>query len=264
MATTVTNGLNLASQRIINLGTPTADADAVTKSYVDSVARGLDWKASARVASTGNLTLAAPGATIDGVTMASGDRVLLKDQTAPAENGLYSWVGASSTLTRTTDADSNAEVTSGLAVSITEGTVSNDRVYILTTPDPIVLGTTSLLFSQLGGGGGTYVAGNGLDETPAGTFNVGAGTGIVVAADTVAIDPNIVMRRLAANIGDGVLTSITVTHNFGTRDVQVEVYSTSSPWDSQICDVTRPNVNDVTLGFATAPATGAIRVVVIG
>lgn len=262
MATKVTNGLDLLNQRIVNLGTPSVDGDAANKSYVDAVARGLDWKASVRVASTGNVSLATPGTTIDGVTLASGDRVLLKDQTAGLTNGIYTWSGASAALVRATDADVSAEVTSGMAVSVTEGTINNDRVYILTTSDPIVLDTTVLTLSQLGGGGGTYVAGNGLTESPAGTFNVGAGTGITVAADSVAIDPNVVMRRFAANVGGA--TAVTVTHGFGTRDVTVEVYTNATPWDSVICDVTRPNTNDVTLTFASAPAAAAYRVVVVG
>lgn len=264
MAVKLTNGADLQSQRIINLGTPSSDADAATKAYVDSVARGLDWKASVRAASTGNIVLSGPGATIDGVTMAANDRFLAKDQTTGSQNGIYVWNGAAVAATRATDADSDAEVTSGLAVTITEGTANGDEVWILTTNDPITLDTTALVFSQLGGGGSAYVAGNGLTESPAGTFNVGAGTGITVSADAVAVDTNVVMRRFAANIGDGAATAITISHNFGTRDVAVEVYLNSTPWESVICDVTRPNTNDVSLTFATAPAAAAYRAVVIG
>jgi hypothetical protein len=264
MATSVTNGLDLKSQRITNLGTPSADADAAPKSYVDSVARGLDWKDSVRAASTGNITLTGPGTTIDGVTMAANDRFLAKNQTTGSANGIYVWNGAAVAATRAVDADSNAEVTSGMAVTSTEGTVNNDRVWVLTTNDPITLGTTALVFAQLGGGGGTYVAGNGMTESPAGTFNVGAGTGIVVAATTVAIDTAVVARKYAANIGDGAATVITVTHNLGTFDVSVDVFLNSGVKADEIADVDRPSVNTVRVSFATAPAAGAYRVVVIG
>ena len=264
MTIKVSNGLDLQNQRIQNIGDPSSAQDAASKNYVDNVARGLDWKQSVRAASTGNLNLASPGASIDGVSMSSGDRFLAKDQSTGSQNGIYVWNGAASAATRAVDADSSAEVTSGMAVTVTEGTVNADRVYVLTTNDPITLATTSLAFSQLGGGGGTYVAGNGLTETPAGTFNVGAGTGISVAADAVAIDTNVVPRKFAANVGDGSSTAITVTHNLGTRDVQVEVYTNASPWDTVLCEVIRPNTNDVTLTFATAPASGAYRVVVVG
>lgn len=264
MATRVSNGLDLANQRILNLGTPSSDADAANKSYVDAVARGLDWKASVRAASTGNITLSGPGTTIDGVTMAVNDRFLAKDQTAGADNGIYVWGGGAVAATRAVDADSDAEVTSGLATTVTEGTVNDNRVFILTTNDPITLGTTALVFSQLGGGGAAYVAGNGLTETPAGTFNVGSGTGIVVTADAVAVDPAVVPRKFATNVGDGAATTITITHNFATRDVSVDVYLNSGGFTDEIVDVSRPSVNTVTLTFATAPAAGSYRAFVIG
>lgn len=263
MATLVTNGLHLNSQRITNLGTPSADSDAATKAYVDSVARGLDWKASVRAASTGNVNIASAPAAIDDVTLASGSRVLLKDQTNAEENGIYTFSAAASPLVRATDADSDAEVTSGLAVTVTEGTDNNDQVWMLTTPDPIVLDTTELTFSQLGGGGGTYTAGAGIDLSGS-EFTVEAGTGLAQEADGLAIDTNVVMRRYAANVGNGSNTAITVTHPLGTKDVNVQVYTNADPWDSVICDVTRPTTSTVTLTFATAPASNAYRVVVIG
>jgi hypothetical protein len=263
VATKVANGLDLQAQRILAVGDPSGAQDAATKSYVDSVARGLDWKNSARAASTGNLNLASPGATIDGVTMAANDRFLAKDQTTGSQNGIYTWNGAAVAATRVIDADTSAEVTSGMAVSVTEGTANGDKTFVLTTNDPITLDTTALVFAQLGGSGSSYIAGNGLTLTGT-TFDVGAGTGITVAADSVAIDTAVVMRRFAANIGNGAATAITVTHGFGTRDVSVDVYTNATPWDDVICDVTRPNVNDVTITFATAPASGAYRVVIIG
>jgi len=264
MAIKVTNGLDLANQQITNLGTPGTGTAAANRDYVDAVARGLDWKDSVRVASTGNITLTGPGTAIDGVTMAANNRFLAKNQTAGSENGIYVWNGAAVAATRAVDADANAEVTSGMAVTSTEGTVNNDRVWVLTTNDPITLGTTALVFAQLGGGGGTYIAGNGLTESPAGTFNVGAGTGIIVGAGTTSIDTAVVPRKFAGNIGDGAATVITVTHNLGTFDVSVDVFLNSGVKADEIADVDRPSVNTVRVSFATAPATGAYRVVVIG
>ncbi|MEW9530591.1 hypothetical protein [Microbispora sp. NPDC049125] len=189
MSRKVLNGLDLANQRIINLADPSSNGDAATKQYVDNVARGLDWKQSVRAATTTNGTLAtayANGSVIDGVTLATGDRILLKDQTTGADNGVYT-VNGSGAPTRAADADSSAEVTSGLAVTVTEGTVNGDKTYILTTNDPIVLGTTALSFSPLGGGGTVYTAGSGLTESPAGTFNVNTGTGLEISTGTVRI-----------------------------------------------------------------------------
>lgn len=263
MATKVTNGLDLNAQRIINLGDPSGAQDAATKNYVDAGIRGLDWKASARAASTGNITISGPGTTIDGVTMAVNDRFLAKDQTTGSENGLYVWNGAAVAATRAVDANTNALVTAGMATSVSEGTVNADRVYLLITNDPITLGTTALAFTQLGAGGTTYSAGNGLSLVGS-TFNVVAGTGILADGTSTRVDPAVVPKKFAVNVGDGTSTSITITHNLGTRDVTVQVFLNSTPWDQEIADVTLPTVNTATIGFATAPAAGAYRAVVIG
>lgn len=263
MATKVTNGLDLNSQRIINLSDPSGAQDAATKNYVDAGVRGLDWKASVRAGSTGNITIASPGTTIDGVTMAANDRFLAKDQTTGSENGIYVWNGAAAAATRATDANTNALVTSGMATTITEGTVNDNRVYMLITNDPITVGTTSLAFTQLGAAGTTYAAGNGLSLVGS-TFNVVAGSGIIADGTSTRVDPAVVPKKYAVNVGDGSSTAITITHNLGTRDVLVQCFLNSTPWDLEIVDVTLPSVNTATLTFATAPASGAYRAVVIG
>ncbi len=266
MALDVLNGLNVNNTPITNVPTPSLGHEATNKDYVDNAIRGLDWKQSVRVASTGNVTVSNPGtSTFDGVTLTTGDRILLKDQTTGSQNGIYTFATSSTALVRAIDADSSSEVTGGMAVTVTEGTVNADRVYILTTNDAITLGTTSLAFTQLGGGSGTtYTAGNGLTESPAGTFNVGSGTGITVAADSISIDTTVVPRKYSANVGNGSSTSIAVTHSLGSRDVIVEVYEAASPYDMVLCDVTHTDTNTVTLGFATAPTSAQYRVVVIG
>jgi hypothetical protein len=126
--------------------TPATATDAVNKAYVDSLAYGLDWKASVRAATTANITLANEQ-TIDGVSVIAGDRVLVKDQTAGEDNGIYVVVDGGS-WTRSTDADADAEVTSGCAMFVTEGTANGDKGFVLTTNDPITLNTTSLTFTQ--------------------------------------------------------------------------------------------------------------------
>ena len=99
-----TDGTTLGN---MNVATPTSDNHAANKSYVDSVAQGLDVKQSVRASSTANVTVASPAATLDGVTLVTGDRILLKDQTANAENGIYTYaVGG---LTRATDMDGSDE-----------------------------------------------------------------------------------------------------------------------------------------------------------
>jgi hypothetical protein len=262
MARSVTNGLDLRGQRILGVGAPSATTDAATKAYVDAQANGLDWKASVRAASTGNIDLTAPGGTIDGVTMAVGDRFLAKDQTSGPANGIYVWSGALVAAVRAGDADSDAEVTAGMTTFVTEGTTNADKQFVLITNDPITLGTTALVFSQAGGGT-PIIAGAGLTKT-GDTLDIGQGTGVIVTADAIAIDPAIVARKFAANVGDGTATAIIVSHGFGSRDVTVALYTNAAPFDEVIADVEHTDASTITLRFATAPAAGAYRCVVTG
>lgn len=263
MSRKLLTGADLSNQKIINLADGTAATDAVTKQQLDAAIRGLDWKQSVRAASTTNVTLASPGASMDGVTLASGDRVLLKDQSTASQNGIYTWSAAGSALVRATDADSNAEVTGGMAVTVTEGTVNADRMYVLTTNDAIVVDTTALAFAQLGGGGATYSAGNGL-QNASNTFSIllDSGSGLLVAGTGLKIDP--AYTGLAKRFSQDVATTATstVTHNLGSSDVVVAVRDKTTG-EFVECDVFVASANTVTLTFATAPTTGQYRVTVV-
>lgn len=145
---TMSGPLNMGSQLITNLATPVSSGDAVTKAYVDAIAEGLDVKASVRVATTVNITLSG-AQTIDGVSIIAGDRVLVKNQSTGADNGIY--VAAAGAWSRSADANVSAEVTSGMFTFVTEGTAAGNTGWALTTDDPIVLDTTVLVFSQFSG-----------------------------------------------------------------------------------------------------------------
>jgi len=158
------------------------------KSYVDeqvsASAQGLDVKGSVRAATTGNITLSGTQ-TIDGVSLSAGDRVLVKDQTDGTENGLYVVVDGGA-WTRTTDADSDSEVTAGLFTFVTEGTSYADTGWVVSTNDDITVGTTAITFTQFSGAG-QYSAGDGLTLSGT-TFAVGGTTDrITVSADAVDI-----------------------------------------------------------------------------
>jgi hypothetical protein len=169
-------------------GTPTDDAHAATKGYVDAARSGLDVKQSVRVATTAPINLASDlenGDVIDGVTLATGDRVLVKNQSSGAENGIYVVVG-SGAASRATDADSSAEVTTGMFTFVSEGTVNADSGWVLTTNDTITLGTTALSFAQFSGAG-QITAGAGLTKTGNTLDVVGTNDRITVNADSVDI-----------------------------------------------------------------------------
>lgn len=163
--------VSLNSHKITNLSTPTASTDAATKGYVDSAINGLAWKDAARAATTANGTLAsafANGSVIDGVTLVTGDRILLKNQTTGTENGLYT-VNASGAPTRATDANASGDILQ-MAVFIEEGTTQADTAWVLTNNGAITLGTTALTYAQFGAGA-AYSAGTGLSLS-ANTFSI--------------------------------------------------------------------------------------------
>jgi hypothetical protein len=225
-----TGALNLNSQKITGLADGTAATDAATKGQVDAAKMGLDVKDSVRAATTVNGALATAyenGDTIDGVVLATGDRILIKNQTTGSENGIYT-VNASGAPTRATDADTSSEVNPGLFVWVEEGTANADTAWVLTTNAPITLGTTALAFAKFAS----------------------------VAAVTT-------LTKFSQTIGDGSATTFNVDHNIGSADVHVQVYKVSDGTQVEP-DITRSTTNRVVIAFAVAPASNEYRVVVIG
>ena len=152
--------LNANSNKIINLAAPTTSTDAANKNYVDNTVSGVSWKGSARAGTTANITLSG-AQTIDGVSVVAGERVLVKDQTAGAENGIY--VVAAGAWTRSTDADDGTEILQA-AIFVREGTVNADTAWVNATDGPITIDTTALTFVQFDGtaatGGGAQFVSN--------------------------------------------------------------------------------------------------------
>ena len=148
----------------IRAASPSNSTDVATKSYVDATKQGLDVKDSVRAATTGNITIASDlnvGDSIDGVTLADGDRVLVKNQTDASENGIYT---AGATPARATDFDANSEVTAGAFFFVEEGSTNADSGFIISTDDDITVGTTDITFTQFSGAG-QLVAGDGLTKS---------------------------------------------------------------------------------------------------
>lgn len=359
---------------------PQNPLDAANKGYVDAARSGLDVKQSVHVATTGPINLATDleaGDYIDNHQLQAGDRVLVKDQVTASENGIYVAV-VSGAASRATDADSSAEVTSGMFTFVTNGDTYGDTGWVLTTNNPITLGTTGLTFAQFSGTG-QIVAGEALEKNGA-TLNVlvdgtsievyndelriasgAAGAGLSASAGVLSVVPHIsggleifndelqvkinpsvsglttssaglaltgdiagdgltftngvlsrnvidlgptsddttgilpidqggtsasteaaarnalaytspsgattstpTLARVASQtIGNGSSVSFTITHNFGTRAVVVQVFD-SATYDTVIADVARTTTDSVTVSFSVAPDNGAYTVVVTG
>jgi len=184
--------------------TPALDTDAATKKYVDDlVALSVTWKEAARVCSTSNVSISAPGAVIDGITLSVGDRVVLMGQTAPLENGIRVFQGAASPMTLPADW-ATASDQSGSVVSIQEGTCM-DNIYIASA-DPAVVGSDDPLFLLIGttAAGVTSVAD--AAAVPAG------GSSLIGAGPTGAVTLNV--------LDDSARISVTLLSNVITLDVK--------------------------------------------
>jgi hypothetical protein len=242
--------------KITGLGTPTAGTDASTKAYVDAAISGLAWKDTVRLATTANVVIATGTLlTIDGVVTVAGDRVLLKNQTAPAENGIY--VAASGAWTRATDALLPGDLLDA-AVFVSEGTLYSDTAWVMTTNMPITIGTTGLTWVQFSGAG-TYVAGSGLSLT-GNTFAAVAGTGITVGA-SIAVDTTTIATQAYVNTAvtgmtkkfaaalTGTASPEVITHNLNSRDVYVSVLNGATPYTAVQVDWDATTVNTVTIRY---------------
>jgi hypothetical protein len=269
-----TSDVSFNSQKATNLATPTAGTDGANKDYVDSVAQGLDIKASVRAATTVAGTLASSfiaGASIDGVTLVLGDRILLKNQAAQAENGIR--VVTAGTPTRATDFDAWTEVP-GAFVFVEEGTANADTGWVCSANAGGTLDTTAITFVQFSAAGivtasgGLTKTGNDIAMTNMVQATVkgraaGAGTG---APTDLTVAQLLTMLGMVAPFAQTLSTSATsyvITHSKGTKDLIVQVYDVAnSPYQQVFCDVEYTDTNNVTLRFAVAPTANQYRVII--
>lgn len=213
---TMTGNLNMDGNLVTNLGAPVASTDVATKGYVDSVATGLKVKGAVTCASTTNIASLSGLLTIDGITVTAGQRVLIKDQSASASNGIY--VAAAGAWSRSTDADTWDELVAA-AVFVSSGTVNASTTWVCNVAPGGTLGSTPITFVQFGtassytAGSGLTLAGNQFSITAPVTPALG-GTGVTsltgipygnnTSAFTVATG-----AQIASQIGSNAVTKAT-------------------------------------------------------
>ena len=272
-----------------------ASNQIATKGYVDGAVAGLTWKQAANLLSNVNVVLSGTSGdlTIDNHVLnaaANNYRIVLIGQTTTSDNGIYTYSddGSTYSLTRSADADAYAEL-KGAAIFIQEGDVYGATSWIQT--NHYLTSFSSQTWVQFSGQG-TYLAGNGIsisgqtiavhnDDTlqftggavgvnygdgletgGSGELKAKVGTGLTTSSGSIAFDSGYGVRKYALTIGDNSSTSFDVTHNFSDLDVVVSIYDSTTK-EEVFADVVH-YTNKVTVSFASAPATNAFRVVVVG
>ena len=186
--TAPTGSVSMNSQTITNVSDPVNAQDAATKGFVEATSQGLDVKDSCVAATTGNITISTAlnnGDTLDGVTLSTNDRVLVKDQSTSSQNGIYV-VGSSPA--RAADLAAGADA-AGMFTFVEQGTVNADNGFVCTSnKGSAVVGTNNLTFAQFSGAG-QITAGDGLDKS-GNTLSVDlkANGGIVIESTEMAVD----------------------------------------------------------------------------
>lgn len=121
------------------------------QNQLNALQTGLYWKAACRVASVANVNVSSAPSTIDGVTLAVTNRILLKDQSSNLQNGIWVFNGTGSALTRAIDFDNNTDHIGGAVANVEEGTVNADKAFVCTSNEPVVVGTDPIIFVTFGG-----------------------------------------------------------------------------------------------------------------
>ena len=174
IATQAANNVAVTGGSITGLGDPSSSSDAATKNYVDQAVAGLRTRIIAEAGTTGNVDLSADlqnGDTIDGVTLVTGDRVLVKDQTDATENGLY-LVVASGTASRDPEHDTIAELSGGMVV-VNQGTSNDNKIFLCTTDSDGVIGSSNITYSQITPANVGTVTSVGLADGGSSEFTIG-------------------------------------------------------------------------------------------
>mgnify|MGYP003121410392 FL=1 len=222
IATQAANSVSISGGSITGLGDPSSSADAANKNYVDQLIAGLRTRIVAEVATTANVDLSADlqnGDTIDGVTLATGDRVLVKDQSTGSQNGLYTVV-ASGTASRDTEYDTIAEL-SGQMVVVNQGSTNDNKIFLCTTNNTASLGSDTITFTQVTPSNTGTVTSVGVADAGAGEFTVGSTP--VTSSGTITLAINSIADSKLATISTANKVSAAALDIDGASDIGADL-----------------------------------------
>ena len=246
IATQNANNVALTGGSITGLGDPSATSDAATKNYVDQAVAGLRTRTIAEAATTGNISLTTDlqnGDTIDGVTLVTGDRVLVKDQTTATQNGLYIVV-ASGAASRDPEHDTIAELSGGMVV-VNQGTSNDNKIFLCTTDSDGVIGSTNITYTQVTPSNVGTVTSVGVADAGSSEFTVANSP--ITSSGTITLAVNSIANTKITGLGTA------STQNVGTSANNVVQLDGSSKLPA-VDGSQLTNIDAASAGFAIAMA----------
>ena len=246
IATQNANNVTLTGGSITGLGDPASSSEAATKNYVDNLVAGLRTRAVARLASTANVTIASElenGDTIDGVTLVTGDRVLLKNQSTASQNGLYIVV-ASGAASRDPEFDTITEL-AGQLILVSEGSANADDLYLCTTDASATLGSSAITYTQVFPSSGGTVTSVAVADSGSSEFTVTGSP--ITSSGTINLEVNSISNTKITGLGTAATLNVgTSTNNIVQLDGSARLPAVDG---SQLT-----NLNAASPGFAVAMA----------
>jgi len=243
IATQNASSVTISGGSVTGLGAPSSNSDAATKSYVDQAVAGLRTRTIAEAATTANISLSLGlenGDTIDGVTLVTGDRVLVKDQTSESENGLYIVV-ASGAASRDPEYDTVAELSGGMVV-INQGSVNDNKIFLCTTDTTATLESTSITYTVITPSNSGTVTSVGITGAE---FTIGSSP--ITSSGDITLAVNAIDNTKITGLGTAATLNVGTSAN---NIVQLDGSSLLPAVDgSQLT-----NLNAATNGFAIAMA----------
>ncbi len=222
ISTQAANSVSISGGSITGLGDPSSSADAANKNYVDQLIAGLRTRIVCEVATTANVDLSADlqnGDTIDGVTLATGDRVLVKDQSTGSQNGIYTAV-SSGTASRDTEFNTITEL-SGQMVVINQGSANDNKIFLCTTNNTASLESDTITFTQVTPSNTGTVTSVGVADSGAGEFTVGSTP--VTSSGTITLAINSIADSKLATISTANKVSATALNIDGADDIGADL-----------------------------------------